>query len=265
MPNVFAIISQYTDELCLYEYVENSPTIAVDALGLAPAPSLKSKAINALTALDTSHSPYTYYWVTNFITTMSNLFTALNWLKPSQYIHSVAPWYHTGKHEIHLDNIGSLLPTNVFHEAIHAYNDMKKYGLSPRADEGIAYAAGRMLWTLDWLQFVEKELKKSKPAREKLKDNWDRAWNKATGANGVIGWEGRYQSFIWSWKTFQVDEFDVVSVEFFLGWDLTCNALAHEYNVILKNKGICWQFTCETKSECPDDLVLSEELHWVFR
>jgi RHS repeat-associated protein len=262
MANLFTVLEQYTDGLSLYEYIQGNPSGSVDPLGLSAA--LKTRAMNAIGAFKAAHSKYEYYVVTGLAITVGKVTTALNNLPAKKYKPnknpSVDASYDTWFNVLRIQAGGTIDPDTVFHEGIHVHNDIIKKIVNP-GDEGLTtftwYIAKEVLPKLGRL---ERELNRPQPSVQELRKWWQYAWSYADFR--------MIPSFSWgAWGTTSKVTFgDAVAAKFHLGFSLTCGGLAGVYNTKLKAKGMgCVQFACTTKMECPDDIPLKHDLHWVFR
>ena len=200
----------YVDGMNLYEYVKSNPITAKDPAGLSA--DLKTTAILSLFEFIWDDYYYDYFSITGMDKAYGKLHKALNWLKSSDYVPispAADPYYSDVWNKLHL----SPIPDNdeVFHEAVHVYNDMSHElfewwlvtvavgpGAAPivgappyaRYDEGVAYAATYMAQSIGMLKPVENELAKTSPARSSLESSWPNSWFFIK--NSVIGAPGQY-------------------------------------------------------------------------
>ncbi len=243
------------------------------------ATTAKERALAALAEVHQEHTGYMYYehnngWLIGLRPLIwDKLNAALWWLDECDYNEQEPGTGHLKTanaaytdswlfgEEMYIST-GTLNKYTIFHEAIHAYNDMvNKYdGPSKKAErknEGIAYAAQYMAERLKRLQLVENELDKKVPNVEIIKFEWRGSW---FYINNIVGQYGKA-----SGKNFDIKVKDVWRVRKHLAFKVRCTEIAAIYNKHEGAKRACIEFHCVPNAKSTKKPIsVSKKLHPTF-
>ena len=241
----------YTDGANLYEYVRSNPVGRVDPFGKQSA---AQAARAALATINQEHAGYMYYegnngWLTGLKYLISDkLIPALSWLDDNDFKYGdtggAAAMYDAFWNDVTIQQNPD--PYDVFHEAIHVYNDwVDKYDKKSeeRIDEGLTHAAQALAKSLKRLQNVEKRLSDDNFNIEQLKHEWGIAWNNINGVNGSPGY------YDLGTKRFTVNNADLKRLNSHLGFKVKCKDIADLYNSQPDAKKACVEFLCSPNAK----------------